>query len=106
MPTTDTIGGRERASLKDVKHDAMNVKKELGTLASDAGDAARGMAEHGAEVARHGAERVMHRASDIADRTRGVYSQGCDYVRRNPTTSVLIAIGAGAIIGRLLASRR
>ena len=106
MSTPDTIGGRERATLKDVKTDAINVKKDLGALASDAGDAARGVAEQGMDAARHGAERVMHRASDIADRTRGVHSQACDYVRRNPTTSVLIAIGAGAIIGRLLASRR
>ncbi|MCA9310796.1 MAG: DUF883 family protein [Phycisphaerales bacterium] len=104
--TMETGNRTDRATLKDIKQDAMAVKQDLGTLASDASDAAKGVAEHGVEAARHGAERAMECASDIAERTRSVHSQACDYVRRNPTTSVLIAVGAGAILGRLLAARR
>ena len=95
----------DHATLRDLKNDAAAVKQDLTTLASDAGDCAAGLAASGAQAAKHGAESVMSTASDIAERTKGAHSQACDYVRRNPTTAVLLAVGVGAVLGRVLARR-
>jgi len=41
-------------------------------------------------------------AQDLKHRAEGAHEQLCGYVKANPTASLLIALGAGAILGRLL----
>ncbi len=108
MPTTNTALSEpktEHAKLRDIKDDAAAVKDDLATLAGDAKDCAVGVASAGADTARKGAESMMNTASDIAERTRSAHDQACGYVRRNPTTAVLLAVGVGAVLGRVLARR-
>lgn len=76
-----------RPGLSDLRSDAAAVTADVKHLARDSATVAK--------------DTVMHSAKDIAHRAETAHEQMCGYVKKNPTTSILIALGAGAIIGRI-----
>jgi ElaB/YqjD/DUF883 family membrane-anchored ribosome-binding protein len=86
---TDTSygGSATRATISDVRSDAAKVGTDVKHLARDSATVAK--------------DTVVQSARDIAHRAETAHEKMCGYVKSNPTASVLIAIGAGAIIGRL-----
>lgn len=64
---------------------------KVASAAEHAADRAASAAEHG----RESLDEVMAHAGDWADKAR-------EYVRENPTQSVVMALAAGWLIGRLL----
>lgn len=82
-----SYGGTSRATMTDVRSDAAKIGAEVKHLAKDSAAVAK--------------DTVMHSAKDIAHRAETAHEKMCSYVKSNPTASVLLALGAGAIIGRL-----
>jgi len=96
----------ERGSLTDEKGYGQRGSKDLAEKASDAGDKiaekASDAGETLAEKAKSAGHAVMESGEDFADRAKGVHSTICKFTKDNPTASVLIAFGAGAVLARLL----
>lgn len=86
--TGSSYGGTtSRATLSDVRSEAAKIGTEVKHLARDSATVAK--------------DTVVHSAKDIAHRAETAHEKMCGYVKSNPTASVLLALGAGAIIGRL-----
>ncbi len=97
---------QDKTSLEDVKRDMATLKRDLAALRNDSTDYMTGAVHSGAQAARQKAESMLdstrEMASNVADHARGGQERFCEYVRQNPTASVLIAVGVGAILGKLL----
>ncbi|MCA9295724.1 MAG: hypothetical protein KC983_04390 [Phycisphaerales bacterium] len=85
-------------SLRDVKDDVSQLKNDVTDYASSA-------AHTGVEAVKAGAERVAETGRRAADVARESHGKMCEYVTANPTTSVLIAAGVGALLARFLPRR-
>lgn len=94
------------ATLQDVKRDVgqlkSDVQKDMGQLKRDVSEYASGAANSGMEAAREGAAHLMEQGKHVADTAKDTHTKMCEYVRANPTTSVLLAVGVGAILARFL----
>ncbi len=77
-----------RPSMSDLRSDAATLSADVKHIARDA-----------AAVVKDGASST---AQDLKHRAEGAHEQVCGYVKANPTASILIALGVGAILGRLL----
>jgi ElaB/YqjD/DUF883 family membrane-anchored ribosome-binding protein len=74
-------------------HDHLDSSREhVRAAASEARDAA-------AEAAREFREKATAFAGEWKERAAGVQKEMEDYVRKNPTKSVLAAVGVGFVIG-------
>ncbi len=97
-------------SFSEVRDDVHAVGSDLSKLGSDAVDYATGAALGAADAAKQKAREGVGYASDAAkkatDYSKQAHEQMCDFVRERPTTSVLLAIGLGAILARILIPRR
>lgn len=80
--------GGPRPTVSDLRNDAAVLSADVKHMAKDA-----------AAVVKDGAQSTAH---DLKHRAEGAHEQLCSYVKSNPTASILIALGAGAILGRLL----
>jgi ElaB/YqjD/DUF883 family membrane-anchored ribosome-binding protein len=110
MSRAGTESSELRASLSNVREDVHAIKDDLTKLGSDAKDYATGAALRAAEVAkdtaRQGTDAVLDTAKRATDYSKHAHEQMCDFVRERPTTSVLLAIGVGALLARILLPRR
>lgn len=94
------------ASLNDLRDDIESLRRDLAALRHDAGSYASGAARRGSSAVRHQAESAMGSARHAAEQAESIYDDGADYIRRNPTVSVLVAVGVGAVVARLLTRGR
>jgi ElaB/YqjD/DUF883 family membrane-anchored ribosome-binding protein len=81
------------------------VKDDVSRLKDDVTDYASSAAHTGVEAVMAGAERVAETGRKAADIARESHGKMCEYVTAHPTTSVLIAVGIGAVLARLLPRR-
>lgn len=98
--------GTDRASLGELKKDFTDVQRDLGKMKSHAIDYASSAAGTAAATAKHGAEAAMDAAKKASDHAKQAHTEMCNFVRQRPMVSVLLAIGVGAIVTRVLSSRR
>ncbi len=77
------------------------LKEDLRALKDDAG-AAAGAARAELE---HQAERVQDIARSGGERVQEAHDSMCRAVRKNPTAAVLVTLGAGIMLGRLIGGR-
>ena len=107
---------------KDVNKDAggAGMAKATGDLhqtIDKAADAAQPMAERFASTAHAGVDKVSgalstassrmdEKSKQLADAYKHFADTGRDYVRSSPATSILVALGAGFVLSKLLSSRR
>ncbi len=82
-----TASYNPRPGMSDLRTDVAAVSTDVKNLARDSAVVAK--------------DTVAQTAQGIAHRAETAHEQMCGYVKKNPTASVLIALGAGAIIGRL-----
>lgn len=89
--------GRSRGevSLEDVQEDLRIVTRDIAQLKTDAA----GAAMHGIH---HGAESALESVKDATDKAKRAHAQAAEWVSQHPTTSLLLALGAGAIVARLM----
>lgn len=99
---SDTTPGGDSALQDDIatlKGDVARLTDTLATLLADGKATARTAAREGVDRATAAAESAKERAAAAADDLSATIEQ-------NPLTSVLIALGAGYLVGVLGRSRR
>lgn len=103
--TPKTTDAGRHASMSDVKQDVKAVREDLGALKHDAVEVGAAVAEDAMEKFKHGAQSVADAAKSVRNAASESHKKVCKHVSANPTASILIAVGVGAIIGRLMARR-
>lgn len=95
-----TTGRRSHgdASLEDVQEDLRVVTRDIAQLKADAA----GAAMHGVQ---QGAETALESVRTAGLKAKEVHEQAAEWVSEHPTASVLVAIGAGALVARMLTRR-
>lgn len=93
----DDANNREsnRANLQEVRRDLSKLKADASTCAAEA-------AENGMEAIKSGAAQAVEAGQRVSDLARDSHERMRTYVSANPTTSVLIAVGVGALLARIL----
>ncbi len=84
--------------FEPVRKDLGRIREDLMQLKDDAVGFAAERAQAAASSAKDGAHLVADRASKAAGEFRG-------FISRRPMTSLLIAVGAGAVLSRMLRRR-
>lgn len=84
----------EGTSFSDVRDDLTDMKKDVSKLADDA-----------SKTAKDGMQATWDSARKVADHVQEGHHKVCEYASSHPTAALLIAVGVGAIAGRLLARR-
>ncbi|MDX9911002.1 MAG: hypothetical protein RBS39_04135 [Phycisphaerales bacterium] len=91
------------ASRTTIRDDIDAVKSDVNSLVSDTTDLVKHSAEKSSEAVKSGIHATSDSVKSLAQQASQVHGEACEYVKRNPTASVLVAIGVGALIGRLFA---
>ena len=105
MPTSTNTGNRmkEHATIDDVRED-------LAALKSDLTDLAKGLRSSGMDAAKDRVDALSEKAHEVAERSRETahrkHDELSDFVSERPITSLAIAVGVGALAGRLLSQRK
>lgn len=94
-----------RTGLSEVKEDLSAVGEDLARLKSDAAGAATTVAKSTAELARHGADAATEYVKRAGDQAKDTYESARAFVVHRPVASVLIAVGVGAVLGRVFMRR-
>ncbi len=105
--------GHARAALKartsDVLDDFVELRKDMNRLADAANKAARDEVKHAGQRIGTIGKDVRSRATSFGTDLRGRANDGVEYasetVRSHPGAAVGISLGAGLIVGLLLARR-
>lgn len=114
--TADTsLGNRDRIdqSAERVKQATSNAVAGTKDAVDRAADRVEGGVHRATDKAADAAHRASSKAADLAERSRQLREQSMDsaevwldqareYVREKPTQSVLIAMGAGWLLGRIM----
>lgn len=95
----------DRAGMRELKKDADAVKQDLAHLKEDVVRASSHAATEAAHVLRAGADSASELATTARDSAKRGHDAMCTAVRKNPTASVLLALGAGVVVGRVLGRR-
>lgn len=98
-------GNAGRNSLSELKEDLGAVQRDLAKLKNDAVSYASTAASSVTEQMKHGSETAMDAAKKFSGQARNYHGEMCNFVKARPTASVLIALGVGAVVARLLARR-
>jgi len=85
-------------------------------MSGDLGEEVRGLGEHAREIGHHAKEAVREKMGDVRRGASELYSRGRDraneavkglehYVQEQPIKSLLIAVGAGLLLGAIIRRR-
>lgn len=102
MSTMTQSQNRPQATMSDIKSDAAAVRKDLATLRDDAVDVGAHAAHEVAERVKTGAAHVSEYAQTAGEQAKAAHKAACEHVSKHPTAAVLVALGAGAVLGRML----
>ena len=99
-PSPSSRGGSSNdrsEAYNDIKSEfaSGNVKEGISNAAHQA-----------TRVAKESATAALDQAKKVADQVQTGYDKVCHYASEHPTTAILIALGVGAIVGRLLIPRK
>jgi ElaB/YqjD/DUF883 family membrane-anchored ribosome-binding protein len=97
--------GGFRKDVDAIKDDIAMLKSDLGAAMRDLIDAGRGGADDARkrlqEVVGERLESLNTAAQNLSERGRRMYKDTREYVEENPTKTIGIALGVGAVIGLL-----
>ncbi|GJM19244.1 MAG: hypothetical protein DHS20C14_14570 [Phycisphaeraceae bacterium] len=102
MNTMTNTADTGRSSMSDLKTDAAAVREDLATLKNDAVDVGTQAAQQVAERVKVGAEHASELAQTAGQQCKAAHESMCKQVTKHPTAAVLLALGAGAVIGRVM----
>ncbi|MDX2147483.1 MAG: hypothetical protein SFZ23_08160 [Planctomycetota bacterium] len=107
-PTSESVQSRfgevkppQQEGKQNVRDDASNLRHDVVALKNDAMQAGAHALETGKKSVKHAVDSVYDGAREISHRAQSTHDQMCNYVRENPTAAVLIAVGVGALLGRI-----
>jgi len=83
-----------------------NIKRDVATLKDDVSHEAHRMKDQVRDTVKAKGQQLVEMGKKAGHQMEGVHHKMCDYVQKNPTTSVLIALGVGALVARFLLPRR
>lgn len=83
-----------------------HVKDDLHKLKDDAVGAASATVQAAKQKAMQGVDSATEYAQQANDYAMDAYESACEYVRERPATAMLIAVGVGAVLSRLLLPTR
>lgn len=93
---------QSESNMADIKKDAHSVREDLHQLKEDAGR----LTSHAADEIKHGVRQGTQSVSEFAhiatDKVSEYNTAACASIRERPVTSVLMALGVGVILGKLL----
>lgn len=95
-----------KVGIAEIKDDLRDVRDDLTKLKDDAVGVASVAAHTAADHARQGLEVAEEYAKKAGDHVKDGYTAVCGFVKERPTTAILIAVGVGALVARLLSARR
>lgn len=93
-----TAGIMKDNDIDTLREDLTALKADFTSLMSD-------LATSGKNVAKRGVETLTNTGETAAAQMNAMCTTARDTVGRHPLTSVLVAAGVGAVLGRLLAGR-
>ncbi len=106
MSTTTIQEPKTNRSNRNNEHATLgDVREDVATLKADAKDCAVGIAETGVESLKSGAEALCDTATSAAHSAKETHEKLNRTIASRPTTSILIALGVGALAARLLSRR-
>lgn len=95
----------DRGGLRELKKDAGALKEDITHLKEDVVRASSHAAAEAAHALRAGADSASELAGTARDTAKRGHDAMCKAVVKNPTASVLVALGAGVLVGRVLGRR-
>lgn len=95
-----------RSGIAEIKRDAHAVKEDLEELKDDTSQLASHATSQALDAVKCGAESATKLASSGGQMLRDYQCAMNKQVRARPTASVLLALGAGVMIGRVLAATK
>lgn len=95
-----------REGMQEIKRDAKGVREDLGALKDDASQLTSHATGHAIDAVKAGVHSAGEVATSTGEKFKEAHNSMNDQVRARPTASVLIALGAGVLIGRVLAATR
>lgn len=95
-----------REGFAEVKKDAQSVKEDLEVLKEDAAQMTAHATKQAVEAVKCGAQSAGDLARTAGQTAKNCHGSMCEHVKSRPTSSVLLALGAGVVLGRILAARR
>jgi len=103
------VTDKERAEIDQLKSDLRSLREDFSKLGKDVMNATKHGAGHASEVARAEARKRLEQLGDAVDtaRERGMSAKH-DVERRieeHPLAAVMVALGVGVVIGKLLDRR-
>lgn len=102
MPRSPERESGSRGAMEDLKKDTAAVREDLSHLKRDAVRATSHATEHAMEAVSSGAESAREMYESAGKTCKQYHESMCDTVRKNPTASVLVAVGVGVLAGKLL----
>ena len=91
---TDSNQGSVAGHVQTIKEDVSTLKSDLSVAAAEATHVAHEKAQQALDVAKTGGERAKE-----------AHEKVCKTVSKHPTASVLLALGAGLLVGRAIGGR-
>ncbi|MFG0244641.1 MAG: hypothetical protein ACF8MF_01140 [Phycisphaerales bacterium JB052] len=95
-----------RSGIGEVKKDAHAVKEDLEVLKEDTAQLAAHATSQAIEAVKVGAKSAGEVATNSGEKLKQYHGAMTEQVKARPTASVLLALGAGVMIGRVLAATR
>jgi len=97
-----TMSETKPTTMSDVKKDLGHVKDDVSALGSDARDLAVSAKDSAVDAVRSGAQCSKETLKDIGEQAQQYHTTVKEQVIKHPTTSILVAVGVGAILGKIL----
>lgn len=104
--TSTTPRSEIRSGLTEVKSDVHAVKEDLDLLKEDTVQLASHATSHAIEAVKAGAHSAGELATNSGEKFKQFHGAMNKQVKARPTASVLLALGAGVMIGRVLSATR
>ena len=104
MSTTHAPTGQdiERHNRHAIRNDIDQVRDDVKQVKDDVGQCATDIAHAGAEAVQHGADATLEAGRKAAENAGEVHKALCRHVAEHPTSSILIAMGVGALLARVV----
>lgn len=93
-------------SRNALREDVAALRDDLGVLKTDAVRTASDLASAGRGLAKEGVNMATDMARKGGAQAENLHKAVCDFVQERPTTSILIAVGVGAVLARVMMSPR
>ena len=89
-------------TMEDVKSDAAAVRKDLAALKNDVVDVGSQAAQHASERIKHGTETASDAVKSAGEQIQSAHTSVCKKVSAHPTAAILVSLGLGAVLGRMM----